>query len=155
MRILKSYNQIFERNLSDDEYDFLVDLISGDELTEVERIIKKTKIDLNKPYYDDYILISNSTSLDMVKLLVKYGADPFLMNYKGDDLAYFLANNYSFNETKDMLAIFIYLTELGLDWNKTLSAIPENIKGLNILFEKFPEKYKQYQKNQKSKEFNL
>jgi len=38
MRILKSYEQLFERNLSDDEYDLLVDLISGNELTEVERI---------------------------------------------------------------------------------------------------------------------
>lgn len=73
--------------------------ISGNNLWMLEKHIKENNFDLNyfdpKDWYAETYLMTaaNNGKLDMIKLLLKYGADPTVKNFKGRDLIFTIVNN--------------------------------------------------------------
>jgi len=148
MKILKTYNQIFENKLTDDEY-YLADLVRDNEIDEVEKILIKTKPDLNEFYTGEYLILLDATSLEMIDLLISYGADINLVNGDGDGLFTFLGYGYNFND----------LMKRGIDISKSCddTMIFDRLSDDNqeIIIKYYPEEYKKYLKKKNVKKFKI
>lgn len=161
MKVLKTYNQLFEK------YNLLLNAI---EIFDYDAIIRYArKYDIND--FNETLPLAwavDGTDIKTIQLLIDLGVDVNLQNKNGDTALHFVSTLYHENELKPSLNIFSLLIKNDADPSiknnndfTVFDDIYDSYKNLiliNMILEKHPEmiKYCDYIiKKVKANEFNL
>jgi len=170
MKVLKTFN-IFKENNEINLYGVYYDVDNnsvynkdGDNVFElaiiendiplVKKLFKKFPIKLNELFNHEYIYIIDISSLNMLKLLVDFGADLNISNKVGETI-------FSLYNNLDKKEFLFFLIENDINWCLNMygnldttfceHVFSDEEKLREVLKEKYPEKYKKYQKKYKTK----